>query len=124
MRGLGHFTLAINRYSIEACGGLWDDVQFAKMDLGRWPRIAKELNVSLSGTSKQLPTLIMYENGRECARIPHIFADGSVAKGRYRKVRSVPAPWSFNGRSGAHHAVRAEQTERAGGCRVGCRRTW
>jgi len=65
-------------------------VQFAKMDLGRWPRIAKELNVSLSGTSKQLPTLIMYENGRECARIPHIFADGSVAKGRYRKVRSVP----------------------------------
>jgi hypothetical protein len=42
--------------------------------------------VSLSGTSKQLPTLIMYENGRECARIPHIFADGSVAKGRYRKV--------------------------------------
>eukprot|EP00959_Pyramimonas_sp_CCMP1952_P362249 7586751-Pyramimonas_sp.AAC.1 len=35
-----------------------ENLQFAKMDLGRWPRIAKEFNISISGTSKQLPTLI------------------------------------------------------------------
>jgi len=68
-----------------------DNLQFAKMDLGRWPRIAKEFNISIAGTSKQLPTLIMFENGKELGRIPHIFADNSVARGRYRKADLIKA---------------------------------
>jgi len=66
-------------------------LQFAKMDLGRWPRIAKEFNIHTGGSSKQLPTLIMFENGKEIGRIPHVFADGSVAKGRYRKTDIIKA---------------------------------
>ncbi|KAK3270573.1 hypothetical protein CYMTET_21034 [Cymbomonas tetramitiformis] len=62
-----------------------EKLQFGKMDLGRWPLMAKELNVSMKGTSPQLPTLIMFEGGKEICRIPHVFSDGSVAKGRYRK---------------------------------------
>lgn len=65
--------------------------QFAKMDLGRWPRIAKEFGISTSGTSKQLPTMILFEDGKEIGRIPHVFSDGSVARGRYRKADVIKA---------------------------------
>lgn len=63
-----------------------DTLRFAKLDLARWPHVAKEHRIDMAGASPQLPTLIMFEKGKEIARIPHVFSDGSVAKGRYRKV--------------------------------------
>mmetsp|Transcript_4339 Transcript_4339/g.5795 ORF Transcript_4339/g.5795 Transcript_4339/m.5795 type:complete len:283 (+) Transcript_4339:101-949(+) len=68
-----------------------ETLQFGKMDLGRWPLIAKEFNIHTGGTSKQLPTLILFEGGLEVGRIPHRFSDGSIAKGRYRKADIIKA---------------------------------
>ena len=60
-------------------------LQFGKVDVGRWPHVAKEHRVVVSPTSNQLPTLILFRKGQEVGRIPHVFRDGSVAKGRFRK---------------------------------------
>lgn len=89
-----------------------DKLQFAKMDLGRWPRIAKEFNVSITGTSKQLPTLIMFEDGKEIGRIPHVFADGSVARGRYRKADLIKA-FDLDHEGAALSAVAAKKDKKA-----------
>ncbi|GMH39830.1 hypothetical protein BSKO_07734 [Bryopsis sp. KO-2023] len=62
-----------------------ETLRFAKFDLARWPHVAKDHFINMAGASPQLPTLIMFEDGKEIARIPHVFSDGSVAKGRYRK---------------------------------------
>ena len=48
--------------------------------------MAAQLNVNLSGVAQQLPTLILFEKGKQAARIPHVYEDGSVAKARFRKV--------------------------------------
>ena len=45
--------------------------------------MAQQFNVALAGgAAPQLPTLILFERGREAARIPAVFEDGSVAKTR------------------------------------------
>ena len=72
------------------------------------------------GTSKQLPTLIMFENGLETARIPHVYSDGSVAKGRYRRGQRR------RGRRGQRREVRRRgercgRRRRRGLCRGGRR---
>jgi len=64
-----------------------DRLRFAKVDLSRWPGIGKDYNIDLSGASPQVPSFILFENGVEAARIPHVYPDGSIAKGKYRKVR-------------------------------------
>ena len=38
-----------------------------------------------SSMANQLPTLILFKGGKEVARIPHVFKDGSFVRGRYRK---------------------------------------
>ncbi|XRB09678.1 thioredoxin-related transmembrane protein 2 [Pycnococcus provasolii] len=58
-------------------------MRFAKVDVARWPVLAKKHGISTSGVSKQLPTIILFEGGREVARIPHVYPDGRVAKGRF-----------------------------------------
>lgn len=52
----------------------------------RWPALAKQFNVNTSGVGQQLPTLVVFEKGKEVVRIPHVYPDGSVAKGSFRKV--------------------------------------
>ena len=66
-------------------------VKFAKLDVGRWPHVAKRYHIHVGGTSKQLPTFIMFREGEEIGRIPHVFRDGSVAKGRSRSAAAVPS---------------------------------
>ena len=66
-------------------------VKFAKLDVGRWPHVAKRYHIHVGGTSKQLPTFIMFREGEEIGRSPHVFRDGSVAKGRYRKQDIIKA---------------------------------
>jgi len=62
-----------------------DCLRFAKVDLGRFPSVSKDMNIDTSGSSKQLPTLIFFEDGKEAARIPHVFSDNSVNKGLFRR---------------------------------------
>mmetsp|Transcript_37002 Transcript_37002/g.104458 ORF Transcript_37002/g.104458 Transcript_37002/m.104458 type:complete len:316 (+) Transcript_37002:263-1210(+) len=68
-----------------------DKLKFGKLDLGRWPAIASELKIDVSGATQQLPTIIMYEKGEEVGRIPHVFSDGSFAKGKFRRSDIVRA---------------------------------
>lgn len=66
-------------------------LKFGKLDLGRWPAAAPELRIDVGGASQQLPTIIMYEAGVEVGRIPHVFADGSYPKGKFRRSDIIRA---------------------------------
>lgn len=46
------------------------DLAFGKVDVGRFPNVAHEYDVNTDGSSKQIPTLLVFENGVEVARMP------------------------------------------------------
>lgn len=59
-------------------GGL-NNLKFAKFDCNHFPDIAqKTFNVSTSSLGKQLPTLILFENGQETKRRPFMDSKGTV----------------------------------------------
>ncbi|KAH7618020.1 putative Thioredoxin-related transmembrane protein 2 [Nannochloris sp. 'desiccata'] len=67
-------------------------LRFGKIDVSRWPALAKRYKISIRGEDgNQLPTLIMFENGKERGRIPHVYNDGKVAAGKFRKNDIVTA---------------------------------
>lgn len=47
-----------------------DNLKFAKVDLARSPETAAKYKINMSTLSKQLPTLILFQNGREIMRRP------------------------------------------------------
>lgn len=55
-------------------------VCFARIDVSRFADTADKLKVSISPTSKQLPCVISFKQGKEVARIPIIDAAGRVPK--------------------------------------------
>lgn len=59
-------------------------VQFAKLDVGRWGEAAKLLGVTVAATSKQLPTVIVYRQGKEWARIPKLVGEHGDIEHRWR----------------------------------------
>lgn len=59
------------------------ELRFAKLDVGRWPHLATRHNVSVSVTSKQLPTIALFQGGEELGRVPHVFEGGKVGKPRF-----------------------------------------
>ncbi|KAL6061695.1 Thioredoxin-related transmembrane protein 2 [Balamuthia mandrillaris] len=54
-----------------------EHLRFGKADVGRWEDLSLEFGISTSSASKQLPTLILFENGKEVARLPPIGSDDS-----------------------------------------------
>ncbi|QDZ25518.1 thioredoxin domain-containing protein [Chloropicon primus] len=75
-----------------------DDFKFGKFDVGRWPYVGEGYKVSTSAIANQLPTLILFKGGKEVARIPHVFKDGSFVKGRYRK-KDIIKGFDLDGKS-------------------------
>jgi len=61
-------------------GGGGGPYRFAKVDLVRFPELADEYAVDVSGTSKQLPTFILFYKGEEVKRMPTFKSDGQVVK--------------------------------------------
>ena len=51
---------------------------FAKFDLSRWPGGAIDHGIDLTGNSKQLPTLILFDNGGEIERMPRCTKQGVI----------------------------------------------
>ncbi|KAK6635357.1 hypothetical protein RUM44_000608 [Polyplax serrata] len=49
-----------------------DNLKFGKIDVGRYPDAGKKYHVSDSPVSKQLPTLILFKNGKEAIRRPTV----------------------------------------------------
>lgn len=56
-----------------------DLFKFGKLDVTRYPMIAKKYKVDSSVTSKNLPTLVLFENGKEAIRKPVVDSKGSVS---------------------------------------------
>lgn len=57
-----------------------DNLKFGKVDIGRFPDIGKKYHVSDSSLSKQLPTIILFKNGKEVARRPMADVKGKLQK--------------------------------------------
>ena len=72
-------------------------LKFGKVDIGRWPYVGDQHQISTSATSNQLPTLILFQDGKEVARIPHVFKDGSFVKGRYR-MKDIVKGFNLDGK--------------------------
>ncbi|EFN59218.1 hypothetical protein CHLNCDRAFT_59562 [Chlorella variabilis] len=66
-------------------------LRFGKVDVSRWPQLAKQHKVAVYGTLPQLPTFISFKGGKEEGRIPHVFPDGSVATIKIRREDIVTA---------------------------------
>ena len=73
-------------------------LKFGKVDVTRYPQAARDMGLDTSGSSRQLPTLVLFQNGRELARIPHVYPGGKVAKGIYRRDAIVKG-FNLNGYS-------------------------
>ncbi|KPP73625.1 thioredoxin-related transmembrane protein 2-B-like [Scleropages formosus] len=54
------------------CAGL----KFGKVDIGRYGEVSKKYKVSASPLSKQLPTLVLFQGGKEVMRRPQIDKKG------------------------------------------------
>lgn len=57
-----------------------ENLRFGKVDVGRFPEIGKKYHVSDSSFSKQLPTIILFRNGKEVMRRPHADSKGKLVK--------------------------------------------
>lgn len=51
---------------------------FTRLDVSKFPDVAKDLGVSISPASKQLPCIVCFKMGKEIARIPVVDANGRV----------------------------------------------
>lgn len=93
------------------------DLRFGKLDVGRWPHLAEKHKVSVGVTSKQLPTIALFQGGDELGRIPHVFEDGKISKPRFTE-KHIAACFELDKRlkrsEAAAHAA-AGKAKKAGG---------
>eukprot|EP00088_Acartia_fossae_P014213 TRINITY_DN17586_c0_g1_i4.p1 TRINITY_DN17586_c0_g1~~TRINITY_DN17586_c0_g1_i4.p1 ORF type:complete len:275 (+),score=76.70 TRINITY_DN17586_c0_g1_i4:49-873(+) len=47
-------------------------LKFGKLDAGRYPEVAEEFHINTSSMSRQLPTVILFQDGKEIGRVPAI----------------------------------------------------
>lgn len=87
-----HFTSVFADLSLQYSD---DYLKFGKLDIGRYPQIAKRFNIETSVTSKQLPTLILFVNGKEVLRKPFIDNKSTVWKYSFTK-ENILRDYSLN----------------------------
>ncbi len=59
--------------------------RFARVDIVQHPDVAEDMNIDISATTKQLPTLALFSNGREISRLPAMDSHGKVVRVRLDK---------------------------------------
>lgn len=57
-----------------------DNLKFGKVDIGRYPDAGQKYHVSDSSLSKQLPTIIVFQDGKEVNRRPTVDSKGKLIK--------------------------------------------
>ncbi|XP_046386114.1 thioredoxin-related transmembrane protein 2 homolog [Ischnura elegans] len=57
-----------------------ENLKFGKVDIGRFPEVARKYRISDSATSKQLPTIILFKEGKEVTRRPAVDSKGKIMK--------------------------------------------
>jgi thiol-disulfide isomerase/thioredoxin len=66
------------------------NLKFGKIDVGRYADVAAEYHINTSSLSRQLPTLIMFQEGKELGRVPAI-VNGTVQKFFFKEEDIVAA---------------------------------
>jgi len=56
------------------------NLRFGKVDVGRYPELAKRFYVNDSSFSRQLPTVILFKNGKEVDRRPAVMSNRKLEK--------------------------------------------
>lgn len=64
-----------------------DNLRFAKIDIGRYPEVARRFRVDDSSLSRQLPTLILFKDGKEHIRRPDIDTTNKIHKFYFSEVK-------------------------------------
>lgn len=55
------------------------NLKFGKIDVGRYPDVAQKFHISTTSLTRQLPTCILFQEGKETGRVPAIIS-GKVQK--------------------------------------------
>jgi len=76
------FKKLFSRYALE-------NFKFGKVDVGRYPDAAAKYHISDASTSKQLPTLILFKEGKEVERRPYASNKGKLVKFLFSLVRII-----------------------------------
>lgn len=63
-----------------------DNLKFGKVDVGRFPELAKKFYINDTPFTKQLPTVIVFKNGEEFNRVPAIDSKGYLHKFIFNEV--------------------------------------
>ncbi|KAJ4445446.1 hypothetical protein ANN_07251 [Periplaneta americana] len=66
-----------------------ENLKFGKIDVGRYPDAAQKYNVSDSSMSRQLPSLILFKEGKEVTRRPTADHKGKLIKFFFSEVSTV-----------------------------------
>jgi hypothetical protein len=64
-----------------------ENLKFGKVDVGRYPDAAKKYNINDSSMSRQLPTVILFKNGKEITRRPAADNRGKLVKFFFSEVK-------------------------------------
>lgn len=78
-----HFKLKSRRYGSKT-------LKFGKIDVARSPKLVEKYNIVTSVTSRTLPTLIMFKDGREYMRRPLLDSRQRVVPFSFSFVSSYP----------------------------------
>ncbi|XP_050529913.1 thioredoxin-related transmembrane protein 2 homolog [Daktulosphaira vitifoliae] len=72
-----HFAPIFSKLSVEYDS---KNLKFGKIDISRYPDVSQKYSVSDSSLSRQLPTVILFKNGKEVLRRPTFDSKGKVYK--------------------------------------------
>ncbi|XP_022085871.1 thioredoxin-related transmembrane protein 2-like [Acanthaster planci] len=64
-------------------------LKFGKIDVGRYTDVAKKYKVDVSSLSQQLPTLVLFEGGKETLRKPGRNSKGATVKHHFTKENII-----------------------------------
>lgn len=68
-----------------------ENLRFGKVDVGRFPETGKKHHVSDSSLSRQLPSLILFKNGKETLRRPYADSKGKLQTFFFSKDNIIAA---------------------------------
>ena len=60
-----------------------------KLDVNKYEKVGQKYRVDISVSSKNLPTIIVFENGKEKTRQPAIHSDGSVKVYQFKEENLI-----------------------------------
>lgn len=84
-----------------------DSMRFAAVDVASAPELAQALEIDTSPSSAQIPSFIMFEGGRETARLPPKPQEGQASKAVQIDARALERVFGLAEKSLGGAALRA-----------------